>query len=127
MIAPVVNTDAMYQMATAVSSRHDLQRFADHLADDYARNGEVWVNHSIPDFLRAFAVCLLRAERLTASGELSQGVQMVSWQYVARLLLAASAARVRRYPRTAAQDGGDAAGAQPAPPAAADSTRGPPS
>jgi hypothetical protein len=120
LIVPAVNTDAMYKLAAEVSSKHDLQRFADRLADDYVANGEVWVNHSIPDFLRAFAVCLLRAERATASGELPQGTQLVSWQYLARLLLASSVARVRRHPRTAAAQDGDPAEPQPQPAAAVD-------
>ncbi len=125
MIVPAVNTDAMYELATAVSSKHDLQRFAEYLAEDYARNGEVWVNHSIPDFLRAFAVCLLRAERLTAAGELSQGAQLVSWQYIARLLLASSVARVRQHPRTAAERGDGPAESQHQPLAAVGLTGGP--
>jgi hypothetical protein len=109
LIVPAVNTDAMYELAAAVSSKHDLQRFLEYLAEDYDSNGEVWVNHSIPGFLRAFACCLQRAERITAAGgELSDGAQLVSWQHVARLLLASSVARVRQHNRTAATRDGEA-------------------
>lgn len=91
-----VYTDAMYELAAEVSTKHDLQRFLEELADDYLAHGEIWLNHSIPDFLRAFACCLQRSERAAASGEFAQGAQFATWQFIARLLLASSVERHAR-------------------------------
>lgn len=97
--APAAKTDSMYRLAVAVASKKDLQRFVDGLADDYAANGAVWVNHSIPDFLRALACCLRLADGMAVRGEAAQATPPADWQYIARALLAASVARDPRHGR----------------------------
>jgi len=113
LIIPAVTTDAMYEQAAEVSSRDDLQRFLEGLAHDYASNGEVWVNRSIPDFLRALSSCLQRSERIVTAAELEHGGPLSNWQYMARLLLASSVARVNRAEVPAMAPAALAGGADP--------------
>jgi len=80
------NTDHMYDLALKVQSKGDLERFIEHLADDYEVNPAVWENHSVPDFLIALADCMRR------SGERGSGSPHSAefWQHMARILLGAT-------------------------------------
>ncbi|HZR34223.1 MAG TPA: hypothetical protein VFA75_02530 [Nevskia sp.] len=87
-----LNTDHMYDLALKVQSKGDLERFIEHLADDYEVNHEVWENHSVPDFLMALADCSRRSgERGTGSTSLHSTPEF--WQHMARMLLGATVLR----------------------------------
>lgn len=91
-LTAVESSDTMYRLALKVSSKRDLERFLEQLAEDYEINREVWENRSVPDFLTALADCSRRSGEAAGASPASHSGPEI-WQYLARLLLGASVVR----------------------------------
>lgn len=72
----------------SVTSRSDLVRFIDQLADSLVEQPEIWENGSLESFLRAWSVWLSEMDGYFA-GKGQPVPDSPSWKLIAEMMLAA--------------------------------------